>query len=102
MQRFDCLAKETPILGPHFLEASAGTGKTFAIEHVVARLLLQGRHTLEQILVVTFTRAAARELKLRIRSNLDKIVSGSVLPYLSEDADIAKIQDALASFDRCQ
>ncbi len=36
MQRFDCLAKETTIEGPHFLEATAGTGKTFAIEHVVA------------------------------------------------------------------
>lgn len=104
MQRFDCLAKETPVLGPHFLEASAGTGKTFAIEHVVARILLQGECLLEQILVVTFTRAAARELKLRIRSNLEKIVTAAPdsVPYLEGISNRHKIQEALACFDRCQ
>ena len=104
MQRFDCLAKETPIFGPHFLEASAGTGKTFAIEHVVARLILTKKLTLEQILVVTFTKAAARELKLRIRTTLDRIARGvhEGLLYLEEGADLRPIQDALATFDRCQ
>jgi len=89
MQRFDCLAPDAPLLGPHFLEASAGTGKTFAIEHVVARLILKGID-LEQILVVTFTRAATRELKLRIRSNLERM------------SEHKRIGEALASFDRCQ
>jgi exodeoxyribonuclease V beta subunit len=104
MQRFDCLAKETQVLGPHFLEASAGTGKTFAIEHIVARLLLSGEFDLEEILVVTFTRAAARELKLRIRSNLDRIVGAvhNTLPYLSEGVNCTPLADALAIFDRCQ
>jgi len=90
MQRFDCLAKETTILGPHFLEASAGTGKTFAIEHVVARLLLSGTFTLEQILVVTFTRAAARELKLRIRIQFGPArgLSHQGLHYLEERTNL--------------
>jgi len=88
MQKFDCLAKDLPLLGPHFLEASAGTGKTFAIEHIVARLLLHGID-LEQILVVTFTRAATRELKLRIRANLARTQGN-------------RIADALSLFDRCQ
>ncbi|MCI5051644.1 MAG: UvrD-helicase domain-containing protein [Simkaniaceae bacterium] len=52
-----------------FLEASAGTGKTFAIEHLVAKLLKDGMQ-LEEILVVTFTRAATRDLRNRIRQNL--------------------------------
>jgi len=100
MQRFDCLAKEIPLFGPHFLEASAGTGKTFAVEHIVARLLLSGIE-LEEILVVTFTRAATRELKLRIRSNLEKIVSkGS--PYLEPSHNLERLTTAIASFDRNQ
>ncbi len=55
-----------------FLEASAGTGKTFAIEHLFVRLLLEGEAPpdVDQILVVTFTRAATRELKERLRANL--------------------------------
>lgn len=49
------------------LEASAGTGKTYTISHRVLRLLLEERMELPRILVVTFTRAATRELKDRIR-----------------------------------
>lgn len=93
MQRFDCLAKDAPILGLHFLEASAGTGKTFAIEQVVARLIQTQECELEQILVVTFTRAAARELKLRIRSNLSR---------LAQRNEERPLVDALAIFDRSQ
>jgi exodeoxyribonuclease V beta subunit len=85
MQRFDCLAQELPLFGPHFLEASAGTGKTFAIEHIVARLIQSGVD-IEQILVVTFTRAATRELKERIRKNLERY----------------HLTDALGCYDRSQ
>ena len=74
MALFDVLRREFDVRGGLFLEASAGTGKTFAIEHLVLRLLLEGDHPLsiDQILVVTFTRAASRELKVRIRSNIEK------------------------------
>lgn len=75
MQRFDCLARECPLFGPHLLEASAGTGKTFSIEHIYVRLILESKEDpieVEQILAVTFTRAATRELKARIRANLEK------------------------------
>lgn len=72
MSGFDILDRSLNVFAPLFLEASAGTGKTFAIEHLVCRLLIEGEEplTIEQILVVTFTRAATRELKLRIRRNL--------------------------------
>ena len=70
MKRFDILDPNTPILGHHFLEASAGTGKTFAIEHLTARLIKEEGFTLNEILIVTFTRAATRELKTRIRQTL--------------------------------
>mgnify|MGYP000328983597 CR=1 FL=1 len=43
MAIFDVLHPDTQVLGSYFLEASAGTGKTFAIEHIVPRLLFRGR-----------------------------------------------------------
>lgn len=72
MKEFNILDRNLSIFGPHFLEASAGTGKTFAIEHLVARLILETKDpiAMEQILIVTFTREATRELKRRIRQNL--------------------------------
>lgn len=74
MPSFDVLGRDLNVFEPHFLEASAGTGKTFAIEHLVTRLLIESEAPLsiEQILVVTFTRAATRELKQRIRLNLTR------------------------------
>ena len=55
MQRFDCLAPDCPLFGPHLIEASAGTGKTFSIEHIYVRLVLEAIEA-EEILAVTFTR----------------------------------------------
>lgn len=75
MKEFDILNRNLCIFGSHFLEASAGTGKTFTIEHLVARLILEAKDSIamEHILVVTFTREATRELKRRIRQNLQRL-----------------------------
>ena len=51
------------------IEASAGTGKTFTLEHLVVDLVLRGV-PIEQILVVTFTDKATREMRTRIRETL--------------------------------
>jgi exodeoxyribonuclease V beta subunit len=56
------------------IEASAGTGKTYTITTLVARLIAIG-YALESILVVTFTEAAAAELKLRIRQRLSRCLA---------------------------
>jgi exodeoxyribonuclease V beta subunit len=58
--------------GVRLLEASAGTGKTFALAHLVLRLVTRPRDPLrlEQLLVVTFTNAAAAELRDRIAARL--------------------------------
>lgn len=68
--KFDALT--VPLLdGVTLVEASAGTGKTFAITRLVLRLLLEQRVTgLSQVLVVTFTEKATQELVTRIRSVL--------------------------------
>ncbi|MGJ3242147.1 MAG: exodeoxyribonuclease V subunit beta [Opitutales bacterium] len=52
------------------LEASAGTGKTYTIEGLVLRLVVEKRIPIERILVVTFTEAATAELTGRIRNRL--------------------------------
>ena len=57
-------------LGLSAVEASAGTGKTFALTALTVRgVVLDGLRT-DQLLVVTFTRAAAAELRGRIRAGL--------------------------------
>jgi exodeoxyribonuclease V beta subunit len=56
--------------GRLLLEASAGTGKTHTITSLVIRLVAEQRLPIEQLLVVTFTRAATAELRDRVRGRL--------------------------------
>ncbi|HEB51806.1 MAG TPA: hypothetical protein ENI87_00985, partial [bacterium] len=59
--------------GTVLLEASAGTGKTYTLTGVLVRMLLEGTvEHIEQALVVTFTVAAADELKNRLRAALQQ------------------------------
>lgn len=76
MSSFDIFLPTTSVSGKFFLEASAGTGKTFTIEQVILRSLLE--ESVEQtknILVVTFTNAATNELKLRIQASLKQALA---------------------------
>ncbi len=59
------------------VEASAGTGKTFWIEHRFIHLLINENTSVDQILVVTFTKKAAAEIKHRIRNLIEKILTQS-------------------------
>jgi exodeoxyribonuclease V beta subunit len=56
------------------IEASAGTGKTFTIEHLFVELLRSAPVTIDQILVVTFTEKATAELRGRIRRLIEGIL----------------------------
>jgi exodeoxyribonuclease V beta subunit len=56
------------------LEASAGTGKTFALAALVTRYIAAGEATLDQMLLITFSRAATRELRERVRAQLVQAV----------------------------
>jgi len=64
----------SPLEGTNLIEASAGTGKTYAITGLFLRLLLEKRLSANEILVVTFTEAATEELKDRIRTGLRKAI----------------------------
>jgi exodeoxyribonuclease V beta subunit len=61
--------------GTTLIEASAGTGKTYTITTLVLRLLVERRLQVGQILVVTFTQAAAAELRDRIRRRLTETLA---------------------------
>lgn len=64
-----------PLNGLTLLEASAGTGKTFSIKHLVLRLIVEKAVPFEKILVVTFTKAATAELSARIGQHLTQALS---------------------------
>ena len=65
--------------GTVVLEASAGTGKTYALSHRVLREVGENGRAIDQILVVTFTRAAAAEIRRRIRTRLEE--ASTLLAY---------------------
>ncbi|PCE27304.1 exodeoxyribonuclease V subunit beta [Burkholderia ubonensis] len=62
-----------PLDGVNQIEASAGTGKTWNICALYVRLLLEKDLGADQILVVTFTKAATAELHERIRGRLAQL-----------------------------
>ena len=55
------------------IEASAGTGKTYTLQRLVADLIIRGVSTIDRILVVTFTDKATQELRTRIRGYLQEV-----------------------------
>ncbi|MGA9470531.1 MAG: UvrD-helicase domain-containing protein, partial [Candidatus Macondimonas sp.] len=63
-------AATLPLQGRHLIEASAGTGKTHTLTDLYLRLVVEAGRAVEQILVVTFTKAATAEMKARIRHRL--------------------------------
>ena len=56
--------------GRNLIEASAGTGKTYAIAALYLRLIIEKGLTPDRILVVTYTEAATEELRGRIRTRI--------------------------------
>lgn len=74
---------DDPLRGQTLIEASAGTGKTYSLEHIVLRLVVERGIAIGRVLVVTFTKAATAELKSRIRGKLiavRKLVTEGVAP----------------------
>ncbi len=94
-------------LGRHaVIEASAGTGKTYTLEHLIVELVLVHEIPLEQILVVTFTDKATREMRERVRQKLRAILDatedeeGEGGSWAIDERARRRLGDALAVFDR--
>ena len=69
VKSFDPIATDL-LTGINLIEASAGTGKTYAIAMLVLRFVVEQELDVKKILVVTFTKLATEELKERIRNRL--------------------------------
>ncbi|MCW2855340.1 MAG: exodeoxyribonuclease subunit beta [Marmoricola sp.] len=106
--------------GTVLLEASAGTGKTWTIAALVARYVAEGVASLDQLLVVTFGRAASQELRERVRERLvaleailaDLVLTGTTTRDRDDLVDFlvdvgpeellarrGRVRDALTAFD---
>jgi exodeoxyribonuclease V beta subunit len=100
--------------GTTVLEASAGTGKTYAIAALVTRYVAEDAATLDQMLVLTFGRAASQELRERVRDQLVEAeealadpdgarAKGGLLGHLADLPDTEAVRRrlaaALASYD---
>ncbi len=114
MEPFDLLG---PLpTGTTVLEASAGTGKTYALAGLVTRYVAEGAARLDEMLLITFGRAASQELRERVRSQLLEAERALADPDRWHDdpgllghlvngsaADVAvrhgRLRDALANFD---
>jgi exodeoxyribonuclease V beta subunit len=106
---------KTPLeRGASLIEASAGTGKTYAITALVVRLILEENLSVREILVVTYTEAATEELRGRVRQTLAQAsrafaTMSSDVPFLrelvekfrSQAAEMqARLENALCAFDQ--
>ncbi|MFO7496681.1 MAG: exodeoxyribonuclease V subunit beta [Desulfobacterales bacterium] len=111
MQAFDLL--QAPLSGVNLIEAGAGTGKTYAIAALFLRLILERGLLPEEILVVTFTKAATEELQSRIRTRLldaeggfarGDCPDGLIRDLVARTADpaqaLGRLREALLGFDR--
>ena len=84
MEEFDAVHLKLE-KGVYLVEASAGTGKTYAIAMLVLRFVAELGLEIDHILIVTFTRAATAELRARVRQRL--VDGWLILSGESADAD---------------
>lgn len=90
------LAGDLPARDWHLLEASAGTGKTYSLTALVARFVVESSLRPEQLLMVTFTRAAAAEMKYEVRQQLLAVRAAL---SASTDADVEPWMERLRDCD---
>jgi exodeoxyribonuclease V beta subunit len=96
------------------LEASAGTGKTYALAALVTRYVAEGVALLDDMLLITFSRAASQELRERVRDQLVRAAEALDDPSRADDELLThlvtgtddelvdrrlRLRDALAGFD---
>ncbi|QAA80724.1 exodeoxyribonuclease V subunit beta [Aequorivita sp. H23M31] len=86
---------QVPLDNKNLIEASAGTGKTYSVAIMVLRLILEKEIRINQILMVTFTKAAVAELEERIRRFVRLAQRYAHKEAIGDDS-IKKIVDSVA------
>jgi exodeoxyribonuclease V beta subunit len=96
-----------PRAGSGVVEASAGTGKTYLLEHLVLDRIVRGEARLEEILVVTFTEKATDELRRRLRRKIDELLAhggrasdAAPARWTLDEAARHRLAEARNAFDR--
>ena len=80
-----------------FVEAGAGTGKTTIVVQRIAELVANGRLEIRGLIAITFTEAAAAELRVRVREILEDTARDVARPPLERSrcqAAVDAIEDA--------
>ncbi|RAP56254.1 exodeoxyribonuclease V subunit beta [Oleiagrimonas sp. MCCC 1A03011] len=87
------MALRVPLADVQQIEASAGTGKTYTIAGLYARLVVERNLETRQILVMTFTKAATEELRQRLRQRLAVCARVAAQPWIDSDAALPDTLD---------
>ncbi len=94
MEDFDLLGPLPAARSTTVLEASAGTGKTFALAGLVTRYIAEDEATLDQMLLITFSRSATQELRDRVRRQIvDAVVAFDDPAAVGDNQVIAHLLD---------
>ncbi len=80
------------------IQASAGTGKTYALAALATRFIAETDLSASELLIVTFTRAATNELRAKVRDRLVEAVEYLDDPQPAPTDDV--LLSRLASEDR--
>ncbi len=88
-------ASLVPLEGSNLVEASAGTGKTYSIAILALRLFIEKKIPVNQILMVTFTKAAVAELEERLRMFIRTAYKASLGEIIHDDAIAKLVSDAI-------
>src|SRR5436190_386031 len=115
MDRFNLVGPLPAARSTTVLEASAGTGKTFTLAGLVTRYVAEGEATLDQMLLITFGRAASQELRERVRHQITEAAAAFSDSTIGADNEVVqhllegtaderaarheRLRDALAGFD---
>jgi len=90
---------EVSFSGVHLIEASAGTGKTYNIASLYVRALIETPKTVDEILVVTYTEAATKELRDRLMKRLRESIRVLEGTPTGDDSFLAKLQKDVVDAD---
>ncbi len=86
--------------GVNLIEASAGTGKTYNIQNLAARLIVEKALPINGIVIVTFTDKAARELTDRLRTILLLLCEALEGKLSAGSSQQKRVEELLERFDR--